>query len=76
MTHDEIIDTFGAETVESIRIFNHEWADPEQLIDLGRTSNNIKMVVNKRIAEADFSIGIGSIVPHSEAGWLGGGKIA
>ena len=75
MTHDEIIDTFGAETVESVRIFNHEWADPEQLIDLGRTSNNIKIVVNKKITEADFSIGIGSIVPHSEAGWSGGGKI-
>jgi len=76
MTHDEIIDTFGTEIVESVRIFNHEWADPEQLIDLGRTSNNIKMVVNKKITEADFSIGIGSIVPHSEV-WLvrGGGKI-
>ena len=33
------------------------------------------MVVNKKITEADFSIGIGSIVPHSEAGWSGGGKI-
>jgi len=75
MTHREIINTFGAETVESVKIFNHEWADPENLIDLGRTSNNIKMIVNKKVIETDFSIGVGSIVPHSEAGWSGGGKI-
>ncbi len=75
MTDSEMIATFGAATAESVRIVNHEWADPEQLINLGRTSKNIEMVVNKRIVEADFSIGIGSIVPHSEAGWSGGGKI-
>jgi len=75
MTHSEIIDTFGAEAVESVKIFNHEWADPENLVDLGRTPNNIKMIVNKKMIETDFSIGVGSIVPHSEAGWSGGGKI-
>ena len=75
MTDSEIIATFGEETAKSIQILNHEWADSTQLIDLGRTPNNIKIIVNKRIIEADFSIGIGSIVPHSEAGWSGGGKI-
>ena len=75
MTHTEIINSFGPEIVESVKIFNHEWANPENLVDIGRTLNNIKIIINKKMIETDFSIGIGSIVPHSEAGWSGGGKI-
>ena len=75
MAKDEIEATFGADIISNIKIFNHEWADPQQLIDLGLTPNGTKIVVNKKVHEANFIIGVGSIVPHSEAGWSGGGKI-
>jgi nickel-dependent lactate racemase len=75
MSKDEIRATFGADIASNIKIINHEWADPQQLIDLGLTPNGTKIVVNKKVRETNFIIGVGSIVPHSEAGWSGGGKI-
>jgi nickel-dependent lactate racemase len=75
MTEIEIQETFGWELAEAIRIRNHEWADPSQLISVGSTPSGARIIVNKAICEADFIIGVGSIVPHSEAGWSGGGKI-
>ena len=75
MTDHEINDTFGEEIKNSYHICNHEWDNPDNLVHIGKTQNNIDIIINKKIIEADFSIGIGSIVPHSEAGWSGGGKI-
>lgn len=75
MSQAEIRETFGDALVNRIRIVNHEWDDPEQLVPLGYTPAGTKIVVNKKVCEADFVIGVGSIVPHSEAGWSGGGKI-
>jgi lactate racemase len=75
MSQTEILETFGPELAESIRISNHEWADSNQLVDLGITPDGTRIIVNKKVIEADFVIGVGSIVPHSEAGWSGGGKI-
>ena len=71
MSEDEIGVTFGADIASNIRIYNHEWADPQQLIDLGLTPNGTKIIVNKKVRETNFIIGVGSIVPHSEAGWSG-----
>lgn len=75
LTPAEIITIFGSQVVDTIRVSNHEWADPLRLINLGLTPGGIEILVNEKVRQVDFVIGIGSIVPHSEAGWSGGGKI-
>ncbi len=75
MTEDEIIAKFGKETVERVQVINHEWKDPRNLVYLGSSSKATPIIVNKIVAEADFKIGVGNIVPHHIPGFAGGGKI-
>lgn len=75
MTDDEIMEKFGEETVRRIRIKNHPYKDEAQLVDLGFTDNGGRILINKDVYEADFKIGIGSIVPHHIPGYAGGAKI-
>lgn len=75
MTHEEIKERFGEEVMEKVHIINHDYANDAELTQLGRTGSGIPIVVNRRIVEADFTIGIGNIVPHCYAGWAGSGKI-
>lgn len=75
MTDNEIIAKFGKEVVERVQVINHEWKDPRNLLYLGSSSKGTPIIVNKIVAEADFKIGIGNIVPHHIPGFAGGGKI-
>lgn len=75
MTDDEIMEKYGEETVRRIRIKNHPYKDENQLMDLGFTDNGGRILINKDVYEADFKIGIGSIVPHHIPGYAGGAKI-
>ena len=75
MTEDEIQDKFGAETVRRVAIRNHPYKDPTALVDLGMTRNGGRVLINREVVEADFKIGIGSIVPHHIPGYAGGAKI-
>lgn len=75
MTADEINAKFGAETVRRVPIVNHPYKDPAALVDLGTTKNGGRIRINRTVVEADFKIGIGSIVPHHIPGYAGGAKI-
>ncbi len=75
MSGDEIIHQFGQDIVERIAIYNHPWQDPDQLSDLGTTPNGTPISVCRMALEADFLIGVGSIVPHHIPGYSGGAKI-
>lgn len=75
MTQQEIIEKFGEETVRRVKIKNHPYKDPDSLIDLGLTENGTHIAINKEVYEADFKMGIGSIVPHHIPGFAGGAKI-
>ena len=75
MTDDEIIAKFGAETLQRVAIRNHPYKDPDALVDLGTTRNGGRILINRTVVEADFKIGIGSIVPHHIPGYAGGAKI-
>ncbi|MGD0057273.1 MAG: nickel-dependent lactate racemase [Methanomassiliicoccales archaeon] len=75
MTDDEILRAFGKDVISRIRIVNHEWMNPARLISLGKTENGTPITVNKIAYNADFLIGLGSIVPHCWAGFSGGAKI-
>lgn len=75
MTSEEILAKFGEEVVRRVEIFNHPFRDGDSLVDLGLTENGTPISINRMVYEADFKIGIGSIVPHHIPGYSGGAKI-
>lgn len=75
MTDDEIRIKFGDETLRRVPVVNHPCRDPDALIDLGMTKNGGRIRINRQVVEADFKMGIGSIVPHHIPGYAGGAKI-
>jgi lactate racemase len=75
MTDAEILKKYGPETVKRITIKNHTFKDFTSLVDLGTTENGTRIMINCEVYEADFAIGIGSIVPHHIPGFAGGAKI-
>jgi nickel-dependent lactate racemase len=75
MTEEEIKNMLGEEVIKKVKVINHNWADNNQIIDMGITPLGTPIKVNRLVFEADFIIGIGSVKPHRSAGWSGGGKI-
>lgn len=75
MTAEEMQAKAGLEAWRRIRVFNHEWREPENLIDLGRSSYGTPLQVNRAVQTADVVIGLGAIVPHHIPGFSGSSKI-
>ncbi len=75
MTDAEILAKFGAETLRRVAVTNHPYKDMDSLVDLGTTPNGGRILINRAVVEADFKMGIGSIVPHHIPGYAGGAKI-
>jgi nickel-dependent lactate racemase len=75
MTDSEIGKKFGAEVLRRVPVKNHCATDPSQLVDLGKTPDGTRVQVNRAVCEADFKIGVGSIVPHHIPGFSGGAKL-
>jgi nickel-dependent lactate racemase len=57
-------------------VSQHNWLDETKLHDFGHTSDGTRVTANRLLAESDFVIGLGSIVPHRIMGFSGGAKIA
>lgn len=75
MSVPELKAKVGEAVFERIRVVNHEWKDPAQLVDLGVSPHGTPLVVNKAAVEADVVIGIGAVVPHHIPGFSGSSKI-
>lgn len=75
MTESEITERVGKEVAKRVEIVNHEWKDKDNFVNLGTTEIGTPVVVNKKVCEVDYIIGVGSIVPHEQAGYSGGAKI-
>ncbi len=75
MTEEELAAKVGPAVFARVRVINHLWRDPAELIDLGESKSGTPLVVNKAVAEHDFLIGLGAIVPHHIPGFSGGAKI-
>lgn len=75
MTQEELNDKFGAKILSRFKIYNHNWNDKKSLAGIDFAINEKKICINRFAKEADFIIGIGSIVPHVTTGFSGGGKI-
>jgi len=75
MTEEELRAKAGIAVCERIRVFNHEWRDPQALVDLGISSQGTPLLVNRAVVEVDLVIGLGAIVPHHIPGFSGSSKI-
>ncbi len=75
MTAAEIELRFGAEVTRQVAVLNHPWQDPAQMVDLGMTAGGTPLQISRLALEADFLLGVGSIVPHHIPGFSGGAKI-
>lgn len=75
MSVAEIAAHFGPEVVRRVRIANNPWREPEQMVDLGVTPEGTPLSVSRAALDADFLIGVGSVVPHHIPGFSGGAKI-
>jgi nickel-dependent lactate racemase len=75
MTTEEIRAHFGEEVVRRVRVANNPWRDPAEMVELGVTENGTPVTISREAMQADFLIGVGSIVPHHIPGYSGGAKI-
>ncbi len=75
MTEQEIINKVGKEICRKIRVINHDWRNPQVLVDLCVSKKGIPIVVNREAVEADVLIGLGAVVPHHICGYSGSSKI-
>lgn len=78
MTEAEILEKVGPELMSTIRISQHDYQDENSLLKMPSVFVNgfeIPVQVNRKISDVDFIIGIGNIIPHSDAGFSGGAKI-
>jgi nickel-dependent lactate racemase len=63
----------GEATLARFPVYNHNPFD--NCTYVGTTSYGTDIYLNAEVMKCDLKIGIGSIVPHPEAGFGGGGKI-
>jgi len=75
MSEAELRAKVGDAVMRRIRVVNHEWKDPDQLVDLGVSAHGTPLVVNRAAVETDVIIGIGAVVPHHIPGFSGSSKI-
>ena len=75
MTAEEIEARCGRGVTQRVTVVNSPWQDPGQLADLGRTPAGTPVHVARLAVEADFLLGLGTIVPHHIPGFSAGAKI-
>jgi nickel-dependent lactate racemase len=78
MTEAELLDKVGADMLAKLKVSQHDYQDESSMLDFPAievAGLEIPIQVNRKVSEADFIIGIGNIVPHSDAGFSGGAKI-
>ena len=74
LSESEVEEVLGREFMGKIRYSNHDCRS-NRLISIGRLKTGGEVKINPLLMEADFRIGIGSIVPHPFCGFGGGPKI-
>jgi lactate racemase len=74
MSESELKDKLG-EFYGRFALYQHRWLDELNLHEFGYTSDGTRVTANRLLAQFDFILGIGSIVPHRIKGFSGGAKI-
>ena len=78
MTQEEVRAKLGDEIVRRFKVEQHDATDSSLIANLGELDvegYKLPVRINKLALEADLLIGVGNIVPHSDAGLSGGAKI-
>jgi nickel-dependent lactate racemase len=71
---EELKDNYGEDVVAQYAIHNHDCQAPD-LVPVAKLKTGTVVKINKKVHDATFKIGIGSIFPHPMNGFGGGGKI-
>ena len=74
LTPEELESTFGRELIDRYEFVNHD-CHATDLMPVGRLKTGREVKINRKVHDATFKIGIGSIFPHPMNGFGGGGKI-
>ena len=69
----DFVKKLGEEIVDRFPVYNHDPFD--NCIYVGTTSYGTNVSINAEVMKCDLKIAIGSVVPHPESGFGGGGKI-
>jgi nickel-dependent lactate racemase len=73
---DELREVVGDDWVfENITVQNHFARNDEDHVDLGQTGLGTRVLLDKRLVEADLRIVVGLVEPHFMAGYSGGRKL-
>ena len=78
LTDMELREKVGHDLIGKLKISQHDYTDESALLTLDPiqvAGVTIPVQVNRKVAEFDFIIGLGNIIPHSDAGFSGGAKI-
>ncbi len=73
-TEEEMKIFLGDSLYSKVKIENHNAFDEEKLIDLGKTSRNTPVKVNKKAYNCDVKVTVGKVELHDMAGFSGGRK--
>jgi nickel-dependent lactate racemase len=71
----EIEKMIGREFACGCRIVCHDARDAESLVDVGDTSNGVRVLLNREWVASPFKITTGFVEPHFFAGFSGGPKL-
>ncbi len=76
-----------ADAYPGLRVVNHEWADPDMLVSVGRISaerigelsegrlhREANVLINRLVVESDVCFVVGPVFPHEVVGISGGNK--
>ncbi len=74
-TEEEIREKLGEEVMRRIHISVHDPDEKDNLVLVGTTSRGTPCWANRKVVEAGFTVGIGTINPHYFAGYGGGPKM-
>jgi nickel-dependent lactate racemase len=74
LSRSEMTAAYGPSVCRRCRVVNHDCRAGD-LVTVGRLESGRPVRVNRHVAEADFRIGVGSILPHPLNGFGGGSKI-
>jgi hypothetical protein len=68
----ELVAKLGRSTVQRYRVFCHNAFD--HLVHVGTTTRGTRVLLNREVANCDYKIGVGCVIPHLSAGFSGGGE--
>ena len=75
MTQEEIFAKTGSEPAREYRLVNASVHEVSDYVSIGVSNLGIPIWMLKEVVSADIRVGVGSIVPHCDVGYAGGGKI-